>query len=158
MSTQPCFDQLSPFRAQTWPPPADLGRALERNARVPRALLQLCFGEQVAAFAISDPWSACCELLLEAQLVREHKLNHFVVDVEQIFDLSYAGDVLFCTFSREHVFAVSSEDFAAALEQLVDDIFAGTTCPRLMRIAAGWGASAIRALPYSFRFSDSPVT
>ena len=55
----------------------------------------------------------------------------------------------------EHVFAVSREDFASALEDVVEQIFSGTSCPQLMHVAARWGASAIRALPYSYRFSDS---
>jgi hypothetical protein len=61
-------------------------------------------------------------------------------------------------FSQEHLFAVSKEGFAAALEHVVDEIFDSTSCPRLMRIAAGWGAAAIRAQPYSAKFSDSVLT
>jgi hypothetical protein len=63
--------------------------------------------------------------------------------------------VVLCRFSPEHVFAVSREHCAAALEDVVDEIFSGTSCPRLMHVAARWGASALRALPYSYRFSDS---
>jgi len=158
MSTQLRLDQLSTFRVHTWPPAKELGRALERNLRIPGALLQLRFGEQVASLAISDLWSACCELLLEAELAREGKLDRFVVDVEQIFDLSYDGDTLLCIFSREHLFIVDPEEFAASLEQVVAEVFEGTSCPRLMHVAAKWGASSIRAQPYSFRFSDSLLT
>ena len=88
-------------------------------------------------------------------LKREGKLDHFVLDAEQIFELSYAGELLYCIFSREHVFAVLREEFAASLEQAVREIFAATSCPRLMEIGAAWGASAIRALPYASRFSES---
>jgi hypothetical protein len=157
MATQLRLDQFAPFEVRTWPDPEALGRALETNHPVPGAVLQLRFGEQVAGLAISDLWSACCELVLDAELVREGRLDHFVLDVEQICDLSYAGELLFCIFSREHVFAVSREEFAAALEHVVEEIFASTSCPRLMQIGAGWGASAIRALPYSVRFSDSEL-
>jgi hypothetical protein len=158
MVTQLRLEGLSDFEVRTWPSAAELGRALESNARIDGALLQMRFGDQVAGLPISDLWSACCELLLEAELARDGRLNHFVLDVEQIFEPSYSGDLLFCTFSREHVFAVDRARFAAALEQTVEDIFAATTCPRLMRIAASWGASALRALPYSFRFSDCVLT
>jgi hypothetical protein len=152
------FDRLTRFEVGTCPSPAELGRTLESNVRLHRMLLELRFGEQAARLVIKDLWSACCELLLQAQLVREAKLDHFIIDVEQIFDLAYDGDEVLCIFSREHVFAVSREEFAHALEHAVDEIFAGTSCPRLMRIAASWGASAIRAQPYSYRFSDSVLT
>ncbi len=158
MATQLRLDQITSFEVGTSPPPAELGRSLENKGRKAGRLLRFRFGDQVAGVAINDLWSACCELLLNAQFVREAKLDHFVLDVEQIFELSYAGDLLFCIFSREHVFAVSREEFASSLERLVDEIFAATTCPRLMRIAAGWGASSIRGLPYSCRFSDSALT
>jgi hypothetical protein len=152
------FDQLASFQVRTWPSPEQLGRSLESNARIEGMQLRLEFGDQVARIQISDLWSACCELLLEAQLVREAKLDHFILDVEQIFDLAYDEDQLLCIFSQEHLFAVSRAEFAAGLEKAVDEIFAATSCPRLMRIAAGWGASAIRAQPYSWRFSDSVLT
>ena len=158
MSTQLRLDEPSKFRVRTWPSAREIGRALEQNVRIAGSVLQLRFGDQIASLAISDPWSTCCELLLEAQLVREGKLDRFVLDVEQIFDLSYDGGIVLCTFSREHVFAVGREEFAASLELVVAEIFEGTTCPRLMRIAAGWGASDIRAQPYSYRFSDSLLT
>ena len=157
MATQLRLDEYCRFEARTWPAPQALGRALERNQRVPRALLQLSFGGQVAGLGISDIWSLCCELLLNAQLVRERTLDHFVLDADQIFDLSYSGELLFCTFSREHVFAVSREDFASALEHLVGDIFAATAAPSVMQIGAQWGASAIRGLPYAFRFSEAEL-
>lgn len=152
------FDHLLPFEVRTWPSAADLGRALENNTRIAGMQLRLEFGAEVARIAIADLWSTCCELLLEAQLVRESKLDHFILDVEQIFDLAYDDDQLLCIFSQEHLFAVSREGFAAALENAVDEIFAATSCPGLMRIAAGWRASAIRAQPYSSRFSDSVLT
>ena len=152
------FDRLLPFVVRTSPSPEALGRSLESNGRIESMQLQLHFGEQVAKVAISDAWSACCELLLQAQLVREGRLDHFIVDVEQIFDLAYDDDHLLCIFSQEHLFAVSREEFAASLERVVDEIFAATRCPKLMRVAAGWGASAIRAQPYSWRFSESVLT
>ena len=158
MATQLGLDQLAPFEIRISPRPTELGRALEDNVRRTGTLLQLCFGEQVAGFGVEDLWSACCERLLTAQLVREARLDHFVLDVEQVFDLAYQGEQLVCSFSREHVFAVRREEFAAALEHLVEEIFAATSCPRLMHIAARWGASSIRGLPYSIRFSDSVLT
>ena len=157
VATQLRLDQFSAFQVRTCPDPQALGSALEHNRRVTGALLQLRFGEQVAGLPISDLWSACCELLLAAELVREGKLDHFVLDAEQIFELSYAGELLYCIFSREHVFAVLSEEFAASLERVLGDIFAATSCPRLMEIGAAWGAAAIRALPYSSRFSESEL-
>lgn len=157
MATQLRLDHFSSFEVRTSPGPAALGCALERNRRVAGAVFHLCFGEQVAGLPISDLWSACCELLLAAELVREGKLDHFVLDAEQIFELSYAGELLYCIFSREHVFAVLREEFAASLEQAVREIFAATSCPRLMEIGAAWGASAIRALPYASRFSESEL-
>ena len=146
---------LLPFAVQTSPTPAELGRALESKTKIGNPVLQLRFGEVAAGLPISDVWSACCELLLEAQLVRERRLNRFVLDLEHVFDVSCAGSVVLCRFSSEHVFAVSRDDFASALEDVVDRIFSGTSCPRLMHVAARWGASALRALPYSYRFSDS---
>jgi hypothetical protein len=146
---------LSSFVVLTSPAPAELGRALESKASVDHPVLQLRFGEKAAGLPISDVWSACCELLLEAQLVRERRLNRFVLDLEHVFDVSCAGSVVLCRFSPEHVFAVSLEDFASALEDVVEQIFSGTSCPRLMHVAARWGASTLRALPYSYRFSDS---
>lgn len=157
IATQLRLDGISQFDARTFPPAAELGESLERNARLTGTLLQLRFGERIAGIAIPDLWSACCELLFQAQLVRERRLDHFVLDVEQIFELSYSGDLVFCIFSREHVFAVDREAFAAALEQVVADVFSATTCPKLMRVAARWGATAIRALPYSYRFSDTAL-
>lgn len=158
MATQVQHQGVSEFQVRTCPSAAALGRAIETNVPLSGALLQLRFGDQVAGLPISDLWSACCELLLEAQLVRERKLDHFVLDVEQIFELSYSGDLLLCVFSCEHVFAVDRNAFAASLEHAVEEIFAATTCPSLMQIAARWGASALRALPYSYRFSDSVLT
>jgi hypothetical protein len=146
---------LSSFEVSTRPSPAELGRALETRTNVARPVLLLRFGERSAGLPISDVWSACCELLLEAQLVRERRLNRFVLDVEHVFDVSCVGSVVLCRFSPEHVFAVSREEFASALEDVVQQIFSGTSCPQLMHVAARWGASAIRALPYSYRFSDS---
>jgi len=146
---------LSSFLVRTWPAPAELGRALERRTSVSPVVLQLRFGDEAAGLPISDVWSACCELLLQAQLVRERRLNRFVLDLEHVFDVSCGGSVVLCRFSPEHVFAVSRDDFASALESVVEQIFAGTSCPRLMHVAARWGASALRALPYSHRFSDS---
>ena len=146
---------LSSFVVLTSPAPAVLGRALENRTSIAHPVLQLRFGKVAAGLPISDVWSACCELLLEAQLVRERRLNRFVLDLEHVFDVSCAGSVVLCRFSPEHVFAVSREDFASGLEEVVDQIFAGTSCPRLMHVAARWGASALRALPYSYRFSDS---
>ena len=157
MATQLRHDQFSPFEVRIWPGPQVLGRALENNQSVAGAILQLRFGDQTAGRAISDLWSACCELLLDAELVREGKLDHFVLDVEQIFRLSYAGEFLYCIFSREHVFTVSRDEFAASLEHVVRRILDATSYPRLMHIGAGWGAAAIRSLPYSFRFSDSEL-
>lgn len=148
-------DQRVAFAARTSPEPVELGRALEDQALVKGAVLQLHFGDEVARLPISDLWSSCCELLLQAELVREARLDHFIVDVERIFDLSYDGDRLLCTFSREHVFAVSRAQFAEALEQLVQTIFSGTTCPGLMHAGAAWGAASIRSQPYYYRFSES---
>jgi hypothetical protein len=147
--------ELTKFEVTTSPPPRELGRALEKNARVGKAVLRLRFGELAAGLPISDLWSACCELLLQAQLVREGKLDRFVLDVEHVFDVLCAEKLVLCRFSAEHVFAVDREGFASSLENVVDQIFSGTSCPQLMHIAARWGASAIRAQPYSFRFSDS---
>lgn len=158
MSTQLHADHLSAFKVQTWPPPRDLGRALERNVQMPGARLQLRFGEQVASLSVTDLWSTCCELLLQAQLIRESTLDRFVVDVEHIFDLRYDSGVVLCTFSQEHVFAVDPQGFAESLEQTVAEIFEGTSCPGLMHIAANWAASNIRSQPYSYRFSDSLLT
>ena len=152
------FERLLPFEVQASPSTDDLGRALQNNEWTKGMQLRLHFGDQIARIPISDPWSACCELLLQAQLVREARLDHFIVDVEQIFDLAYDEDHLICIFSREHMFAVSREAFAAALEHVVEEIFASTSCPGLMRIAAGWGASAIRAQPYAAKFSESVLT
>lgn len=152
------FDRLSSFEVRTWPQPGELGRALEQNIPVPGCFLQLRFDGQAAGFAVADPWSLCCELLLQAQLVRERRLDHFVLDLEQIFELSYLGGLALCVFSREHVFAVSSDAFAESIEHLVEEILAGTTCPRVMQIAARWSASTIRAQPYSHKFSDSLLT
>ena len=146
--------ELSSFGAVTRPAPVELGRALEGRANT-RPVLQLHFGEMVAGLPISDVWSACCELLLQAQLAREMRLDRFVLDLEQVFEVTCAGSAILCRFSSEHVFAVSREGFALALERVVEQIFAGTSCPSLMHIAACWGASTIRALPYSYRFSDS---
>jgi hypothetical protein len=157
VATQLLLDQLSPFEVRTCPGPDVLGRALENNRHVPGATLQLRFGNQVAGLPISDLWSACCELLLDAELLRERKLDHFVLDAEQIFDLSYAGELLYCSFSREHVFAVSRDELAASLERLVGELLGATSCPRLAQLGAEWGASAIRGLPYSSRFSDSAL-
>ena len=148
-------DECVPFEVRTAPLPAEIGRALEGNQPIEGAMLQLHFSEEVARLPIPDLWSGCCELVLQAELVREARLDHFIFDVERIFDLSYDGDRLTCAFSREHVFTVSRTEFAEALERLVQQIFAGTTCPRLMRAGAIWGAASIRSQPYYYRFSES---
>jgi hypothetical protein len=155
MSTQPDTADLVRFEVATSPDPRLLGRALEQNARVRDAVLRLRFGTMTAGLPVSDLWSACCELLLQAELMREGRLDHFVLDVEHVFDVACAGEVAWCRFSPEHLFAVSRGEFAASLERAVDQIFAGTSCPALMHIAARWGAAAIRAQPYSHRFSES---
>lgn len=148
-------DECVPFEVRTVPVATEIGRALEGNQPTEGAVLQLHFGGEVASLPIPDPWSGCCELLLQAELVREGRLDHFIFDVERIFDLSYDGHRLTCAFSREHVFTVSRTEFAEALERLVQGIFAGTTCPRLMRAGAAWGAASIRSQPYYYRFSES---
>ena len=158
MSTELHADHLSAFNLHTWPSPRDLGQGLERTVTIAGARLQLRFGEQVASLAVTDLWSTCCELLLQAQLIRESRLDRFVVDVEHIFDLRYGSGLVLCTFSQEHVFAVDQQGFASSLERVVAEIFDGTSCPGLMLIAAKWAASNIRAQPYSFRFSDSVLT
>lgn len=146
------------FEIRIAPEAGELAHALEQNRRIPGARLQLRFGDELAAFPIPDLWSACCELLFAARLVRECRLDHFVLDVEQIFDVDYRDERVLCIFSREHVFEVPREEFAAELEVAVQKIFAATSCPAVMRAAADWGASAIFALPYSSRFSDSVLT
>ena len=158
MATQLRLDQFTTVKARFSPSSDELGKSLQANQRTARASLQLRFGDQVAGLAISDLWSACCELLLQASLAREGLLDHFVLDVEQVFELSYAGDLVFCVFSPEHVFAVSRHEFADSLEQAVSELFEHTACPGLMRVAAAWGAASIRALPYAFRFSQSALT
>lgn len=157
MGAQPGLDQAAAFAIRVSPDPIALGKALESNHALGGTYLQLRFGDQAAGFPIADLWSACCELLLEAQLAREEKLDHFVIDAERIFEICYSGDLLICMFSREHVFAVPKAEFAAALDHVVDQIFAGTSCPRLMRVAARWGASTLRALPYAARFTGSTL-
>ena len=147
--------QLTTFEVLTCPTPVELGRALESNVRVGGGTLRLRFGEVTAGLPLADVWSACCELLLQAELVRERKLNRFILDLEHVFDVSCAGGVILCRFSTEHVFAVARDEFVSSLEGVVAQIFSGTSCPALMQVAARWGASAIRALPYSYRFSDS---
>ena len=99
-------DNIIAFRATTSPSPAELGRALEENAAVGSALLEMHFGAAVARVPISDLWSACCELLLQAELVRETLLDHFVLDVERIFDISYEGEHSFAR-SRVSMFSRS---------------------------------------------------
>src|SRR3954453_18214262 len=126
---------LTTFVVQTSPAAAELGRALESKLRIGNPVLQLRFGKGAAGLPISDVWSACCELLLEAELVREGRLDRFVLDLEHVFDVSCADSVVLCRFSPEHVFAVSREDFASALEAVVEQIFSGTSCPRLMHVA-----------------------
>ena len=148
-------DECVPFEVRTSPVPEEIGRALESNQAIGGAMLQLHFGDEVARLPIPDLWSGCCEMLLQAELVREARLDHFIFDVERIFDLSYEDGRLTCAFSREHVFTVSRTEFADALERLVQDIFNGTTCPKLMRAGAGWGAASIRSQPYYYRFSES---
>src|SRR4051812_43073496 len=103
--------ELSSFEALTCPAPAELGRALESRESIGQPVLRLRFGEASAGIPMHDVWSACCELLLEAQLVRERRLNRFVLDVEHVFDVSCAENVVLCRFSPEHVFAVSRDDF-----------------------------------------------
>jgi hypothetical protein len=146
---------LSSFEVHTRPQPVELGRALDRRTGIGKAVLQLRFGEIAAGLPIADVWSACCELVLQAELVRERRLNRFVLDVEHVFDISCASSVVLCRFSNEHVFAVRREDFAAALDDVVERILSGTSCPQIMSIAARWCASEIRGRPYSHRFSDS---
>ena len=158
IATQVRSDAPQPFAIQTSPPAAELGRLLESNGRSTGASLQLCFGHRVAGIAIPDLWSTCCELLLQAQLVREQRLDHFVLDVERIFDLVYDADRVLCIFSTELAFVVERERLASALDQVAEEIFAGTSCPRLMQVAARWGAFAIRGLPYAARFSESALT
>ena len=148
-------DECVGFEARTSLDPAKLGRALEAGALIKGAVIQLHFGDDVARLPVSDLWSGCCELLFQAELVREARLDHFVFDVERIFDLSYDGERLLCTFSKEHVFVVSRSQFADALEHLVQSIFSGTSCPALMRAGAAWGAASIRSQPYFYRFSES---
>jgi len=87
------------FAVTTVPAPAELGRTLETQTRLSRATIQLRFGREVAALTIRDVWSACCELLLAAQLVRERKLDRFILDVEQVFDIVYDGELMLCAFS-----------------------------------------------------------
>src|SRR6266550_5102469 len=98
---------LSSFQVQTRPAPAELGRALEMKASIAQPVLQLRFGEKAAGLPIRDVWSACCELLLAAELVRERRLDRFVFDLEHVFDVSRGVDVVVCRFSSEHLFAVS---------------------------------------------------
>jgi hypothetical protein len=144
-----------PFELGTTPSPEKLGKALEEQASF-EFCLHFGFGDNVASEQIPDVWSACCELRLQSQLVRERNLTHFVVDARELFDASYADDLVICTYSIEHVFPVRLEEFASSIDGLLADIARATTYPRLTDIAIDRGASLIRAQPYFYRFSAEP--
>jgi hypothetical protein len=143
------------FGLGTTPSPEKLGKALEERASFDFCL-HLGFGANVASEQIPDVWSACCELRLQSQLVRERQLTHFVIDARELFDATYADDLVICSYSREHVFPVRLEEFASSIDGLIADIARATSYPRLTDIAIERGASLIRAQPYFYRFSAEP--
>jgi hypothetical protein len=145
-----------PFELGTTPSPEKLGKALEDRASSFEFCLHFGFGANVASEQIPEVWSACCELRLQSQLIRQRQLTHFVVDARELFDASYDDDLLICSYSIEHLFPVRLEEFASSIDGLLADIVRSTSYPRLMDIAIERGASLIRAQPYFYRFSDAP--
>ena len=143
----------SPFSAWTTPEPEWLGQSLSRLTHPGPALLHLSFGDAVAHVEFDDVWSTCCILFLQADLVRERKLSHFVIDVEQLFATSYRRDLLVCRWSPEHVFTVRAEAFAASIESVASRIIGGTRSPAVITVRARSNAWLMRAQPYSHRFS-----
>jgi|SRR3954447_16950966 hypothetical protein len=137
--------ELSSFDAVTRPAPVELGRALEGRANT-QPVLQLRFGEMVAGLPISDVWSACCELLLQAQLAREMRLDRFVLDLEQVFDVTCAAAPFSADSRPSMCLPCRGRDSRWRSSGVAEQIFAGTSCPSLMHIAACWGASTIRAI------------
>jgi hypothetical protein len=143
----------SPFSAWTTPAPELLGKSLADPSHPVPALLHLSFGDAVAHVEFDDVWSTCCVLLLQADLVREKKLNHFVIDVEQLFAISYRGDLLVCRWSIDHVFTVRAEAFAKSLELVATKILGAASSPAVMSLRARSNAWLIRGQPYSSKFS-----
>ena len=144
-----------PFELWTTPAVDELGKALETQARL-EFCLHFGFGPSIASEQIPDVWSACCELRLQAELVRSRELIHFVLDAKELFDVSYDGDLVICRYSAEHVFPVRLEDFASAIDRLLADVTRATTFPRLTEIAIESRAGLIRGQPYFYRFSAEP--
>lgn len=151
------FGAKEPVPCDLWTTPSadQLGKALEAKARQ-EFCLHFGFGANVASEQIPDVWSACCELRLQSELVRSRQLTHFVLDARELFDTSYDGDLLICSYSPEHVFPVRLEEFAASIDRLLGDVARATTYPKLTDIAIERRASLIRAQPYFYRFSAEP--
>jgi hypothetical protein len=95
---------------------------------------------------VKDVWAACCEIYLQAQLIRQAHLHSFSLDGVRLFDISYVDDALVCQWSVEHVFVVEKEDFATSCETLVQQVLAETSDPRRADFVQ-LGASLITTRP-----------
>jgi hypothetical protein len=149
-SVQPCS-----FQIQTLPRPEDLGWAFERRLTQVNAFVEFHFGDDIAVQSISDIWHMSCELVLQAELVREKHLYRFLMDAQQLFAIEYdVDDMVLCTWSAERIFAVPLNTFASSLELLVEELVASTRYPKLTRIRVDSAAVMIRAQPYLSQFTQ----
>lgn len=129
---------LLPFRLNVRPSASELGRACEQDARA-AAVFLFRFGDATASHRVDNVWVACCEIFLQAQLVRQAQLHSFSLNGEQLFEISYFNDAAVCSWSPEHVFAVDKREAVDAFESFVQQVLAASSdhrCEHFVHLGA----------------------
>ena len=117
------FAALVGFRLALKPSAVEIGRICATGKRV-EAIFLFSFGEATASHRVDDVWTACCEMYLQAQLAEQSDLQSFRLAGEELFTLRHEGDVVVCSWSRHHIFAVQKREFVRSLESLIDQVLA----------------------------------
>lgn len=120
---------LVAFRLALKPSAGEISRfcATEKQAE---AVFLFSFGEATASHRVNDVWTACCELYLQAQLVEQSNLRSLRLAGEELFTVKYVGDVVVCTWSSQHVFAVPKGKLVMSFESLIDQVLANVPARR----------------------------
>jgi hypothetical protein len=113
-----CLPVLA-FKLSVKAPPSDLRSPWDEDAPA-SAVLRFSFGDLTASQLVGDIWLACCEIYLQAQLAKQSRLDGFYLNGEQLFTIAYFDDVVLCSWSRDHMFAVKQRELVDSFEALVE--------------------------------------
>ena len=131
---------LLPFGIVTKPSAAEIGFDVNTSGT---AVFLFSFGSMTASHSVKDAWRACCELYLQSQLAQHEKLHSFSLEGEKLFSVTHVRDVIVCSWSQQHIFAVQNSEFVGRAETLVEQVLAGVSRDRAEQFVQ-LGASMIR--------------